>query len=218
VAPVPPVADGGAGLFHRVNRYGAVPSAPAGPFNADLNVFSGRVTMGRDRHARDMGSDRLHLVGVAAVVAVVLAVAGNWLVGTYLLGGLQGSVQPNVQAGVEVAPDPSNETGEPGSVTVTWTDRGPAPDDGGPLADDEAGRTDHLVVRWAAAEGATPSSDLGHAERAVTVTDGTWRLAAVGHGVTLRERSATATTRVRLVVTAVRGDAATVVVARTVSL
>jgi hypothetical protein len=162
-----------------------------------------------------MGDDRLHLLGVAVVMALLIALVGNWVAGTYLLSA-DGAVQPNVQADAEVAVAPSNTSGEPGTVAVRWAGVGPTADG------DTEGWADHPLVAGAAATRANDSTleeqAVGHAERAVAVTDGTWRLAAVGHGVTLAERNATAATRVRLVVTAKRGDAATVIVARTVSL
>jgi len=162
--------------------------------------------------------DRRHYVAVAAVVALVLVGAGVF-VGTFVLSvGESAVIVVRADAAIESAP--SNVTGAPGSVTITWTENGDPPDGGGFLETEKPTHAEHLTVQWAATDGSTPVDDLetGHAERNVTVTDGAWRLGAVGRSVTLSERDPTRATTVRIVVTAHRDEMATVILAKAVTL
>ena len=161
--------------------------------------------------------DRRHFVVVTAVAAVVLA-GSALFVATFVLS--TGSTLPStVQAGASVEPTPSNATEDPGSVTVAWTSNTRNPEGDGLLYDEDPDHADYLTVRWAATSTeAVDALDPGHAERNVTVTEGTWRLGAVGHSVTLTERDATSATTVRVLVTAVRDGEKTVIVAKEVTL
>lgn len=167
----------------------------------------------------DDRTDRRHFVAVAAVVVVALVLTGGYVASSYV-GTLGRPVQPTVQVDADVVTDPSNETGEPGTVTVTWTGNGPTPEQGllGGAEDDR--RTDYLEVSWAEGNGTAldDETDFGHGERTIEVTDGTWRLGEVGHAVTLTERNATAATAVRLRVTGVDEGEELVVYATTVTI
>lgn len=181
-------------------------------------MFKGHNTKWDGDGAATMDGDRLdrrHLVAVAGVLAVVLAAgAFGWL--TVADRGC--SHVERVPPGASMSAEPSNETGTPGSVTVTWTSNPPTPEQRWALEDQDHEPADYLVVHWYGMGANSTTDGPTHTTGAVSVTDGTWRLAEVGHSITLTERNATSATAVRLVVTAIDGETETEMFAQTVTL